>query len=84
MRRNYLFSFILVILTTFFLSVTTPGFAQEEEEKSQLGFAHYLFDAYENRSRPANMDSAQQLIQEAGLFIEAAHACHIRMMENGA
>jgi len=44
MRRNYLFSFILLILTTLFLSVTTPGFAQEEEEKSQLGFANYLFD----------------------------------------
>ena len=44
MKRNCLFSFILVILTILFLSVTAPGFAQEEEEKSQLGFAHHLFE----------------------------------------
>ena len=42
MKRNYLFSSILVILTI--LSVTPPCFAEAEEEKSQLGFAHHLFD----------------------------------------
>jgi len=42
MKRNCLFSAILVILTI--LSVTSPCLAQAEEEKSQLGFAHHLFD----------------------------------------
>lgn len=47
-------------------------------------FANYLFDAYENREQPVNVDSAEQLVHEAGLFIEAAHACQMRMIENGA
>lgn len=44
MKKNCLLSFILVIVTILFLSVPPLVFTQEEEEKSQLGFAHYLFD----------------------------------------
>jgi sulfite reductase (ferredoxin) len=44
-------------------------------------FAHYLFSAYEQRNAPKDEDTAQQLIHEAGLFIEAAHACNTRLLE---
>lgn len=44
-------------------------------------FAHYLFNAYEDRHRPADLDTSRRLIEEAGLFIEAAHACNTRMLE---
>lgn len=44
-------------------------------------FAHYLFNAYEERHKPATLDTALRLIEEAGLFIEAAHACQTRMLE---
>jgi sulfite reductase (ferredoxin) len=47
-------------------------------------FAHYLFHAYERRDAPKNLDVALQLIDEAGLFIEAAHACNTRMLERQA
>jgi sulfite reductase (ferredoxin) len=39
-------------------------------------FAHYLFDAFEKRDTPKSLDRAMELIEEAGLFIEAAHACY--------
>jgi sulfite reductase (ferredoxin) len=42
-------------------------------------FAHYLFDAYENRQASKTLDDALRLIEEAGLFIEAAHACNDRV-----
>ena len=44
-------------------------------------FAHYLFSAYEQRAESKTLDNALQLIEEAGLFIEAAHACNNRMLE---
>jgi sulfite reductase (ferredoxin) len=47
-------------------------------------FAHYLFHAYEHRDAPKGLDVALQLIDEAGLFIEAAHACNTRMLERQA
>lgn len=47
-------------------------------------FARYLFNAYEHRDESKNIDIALRLIEEAGLFIEAAHACYQRMLENGA
>jgi sulfite reductase (ferredoxin) len=46
-------------------------------------FGRYLFDAYEHLSSPKNLDIARQLIEEAGLFIEATHACNTRLLENG-
>jgi len=44
-------------------------------------FANYLFNAFKNRTQPKNLDHTLQLIEEAGLFIEAAHACNTRMLE---
>lgn len=42
-------------------------------------FAHYLFAARENRYQPHTADSARYLIDEAHLFVEAAHSCYQRM-----
>jgi len=42
-------------------------------------FAHYLFAAHKKRDVPANPESARYLIEEAHLFIEAAHSCYNRM-----
>ncbi len=47
-------------------------------------FARYLFKAYEHRDKPKNLDIALRLIEEAGLFIEAAHACNTRLLEQRA
>ncbi len=44
-------------------------------------FANYLFEAYQQREAPKNIDTALRLIEEAGLFIEAAHACNTRLLE---
>ncbi|MEM8603173.1 MAG: nitrite/sulfite reductase, partial [Cyanobacteria bacterium P01_H01_bin.121] len=46
-------------------------------------FASYLFNAYEQRDRAATVDHAKQLIEEARLFIEAAHECNTRMLQLG-
>ncbi|MGK7912536.1 MAG: nitrite/sulfite reductase [Synechococcus sp.] len=46
-------------------------------------FASYLFKAYDGRNEAATIDRAKQLIEEARLFIEAAHACNARMVEDG-
>jgi len=45
-------------------------------------FGRYLFNAYEHLNQPKNLDTALRLIEEAGLFIEAAHACNDRLLEN--
>jgi sulfite reductase (ferredoxin) len=42
-------------------------------------FAHYFFRAHEERARPATMESAHQLIEEATLFVDAAHQCYTRL-----
>ncbi|MBE2224019.1 MAG: nitrite/sulfite reductase [Anaerolineae bacterium] len=42
-------------------------------------FAEYLFDRYENPPAVVNADTASQAIQEAQLFIEAAHACDAKL-----
>ena len=42
-------------------------------------FAHYLFDRYENPPATPNEDTANQVIQEAQLFIEAAYACDAKL-----
>jgi sulfite reductase (ferredoxin) len=44
-------------------------------------FAHYLFDAHSSRNSSVSLDTALTLIEEAGLFIEAAHACNTRLLE---
>jgi len=42
-------------------------------------FAHYLFAAHEKSDQPHTFDSARYLIDEAHLFLEAAHSCYNRM-----
>ncbi|KAA3661687.1 MAG: nitrite/sulfite reductase [Chloroflexi bacterium] len=42
-------------------------------------FARYLFNRHENPNPNPTEDSAHQLIEEANLFIEAAHACDARL-----
>jgi sulfite reductase (ferredoxin) len=42
-------------------------------------FAHYLFRAYEERLKPATAESAHQRIEEATLFVDAAHQCYTRL-----
>ena len=47
-------------------------------------FAHYLFDRHDNPPAGVDADVAQQIIGEANLFIEAAHACDARMAQTVA
>jgi sulfite reductase (ferredoxin) len=43
-------------------------------------FAHYFFRAYEHRGEAgASAQGAHQLIEEAQLFVEAAHQCYTRI-----
>ena len=42
-------------------------------------FAHYLFAAQQRNGQPHTADSARYLIDEAHLFIEAAHRCNQKM-----
>jgi sulfite reductase (ferredoxin) len=42
-------------------------------------FAQYFFQAHERRGGKYNAESAHYLIEEAQLFIEAAHSCYARM-----
>jgi sulfite reductase (ferredoxin) len=42
-------------------------------------FAHYLFSAQEKSEQPYTQDSARYLIDEAQLFIDAAHSCYNRI-----
>src|SRR6202162_6410192 len=42
-------------------------------------FAHYLFDAHKKAAEPYTADSARLRIDEAHLFVEAAHSCNQRM-----
>lgn len=44
-------------------------------------FARYLYMAYETRNGEPTPEVAHQRVEEAQLFIEAAHACHARMLE---
>ena len=48
-------------------------------------FAQYLFHRHENADgRAFTKETAHRLVEEAQLFIEAAHACHGRILEKGA
>jgi sulfite reductase (ferredoxin) len=42
-------------------------------------FANYLFDAHAKAGQTYNADSSRYLIDEAQLFIDAAHACYNKM-----
>jgi sulfite reductase (ferredoxin) len=48
-------------------------------------FAQFLFARHDERdTRKYTKESAHHLVEEAQLFIEAAHACHGRILEQGA
>jgi sulfite reductase (ferredoxin) len=42
-------------------------------------FANYLFDAHQKADQPYTADSSRYLIDEAQLFIDAAHSCYNKM-----
>jgi sulfite reductase (ferredoxin) len=46
-------------------------------------FAHYFFSAHRTVDDGVDADKARQRIEEAQLFIEAAHGCHRRWLERG-
>jgi sulfite reductase (ferredoxin) len=43
-------------------------------------FANYLFDAHQKAGQPYTQDSSRYLLDEAQLFIDAAHSCNQKMM----
>jgi sulfite reductase (ferredoxin) len=47
-------------------------------------FAQYFFAAHARRDDARSAERAHQLVEEAQLFIEAAHACHARMLSGQA
>ena len=44
-------------------------------------FAEYLFDRHQDEGRRFTKDNARHLIEETQLFIEAAHACNLKLQE---
>jgi sulfite reductase (ferredoxin) len=44
-------------------------------------FAEYLFNRHQDKERNYTKDNARHLIEEAQLFIEAAHACNLKLIE---
>lgn len=42
-------------------------------------FANYLFDAHQKANQPHTADSSRYLIDEAQLFLDAAHSCYNKM-----
>jgi sulfite reductase (ferredoxin) len=42
-------------------------------------FAQFFFRAHEERAKPTTMETAHQLIEEATLFVDAAHQCYTRL-----
>ncbi len=42
-------------------------------------FANYLFDAHKRASQPHTLESSRYLIDEAQLFIDAAHSCNSKL-----
>jgi sulfite reductase (ferredoxin) len=43
-------------------------------------FAQYFFDAHQRAGLPYTLDSSRYLLDEAQLFIDAAHSCNQKMM----
>jgi len=44
-------------------------------------FAEYLFIRHRDKERHYSRDNARHLLEEAQLFIEAAHACNLKLLE---
>jgi sulfite reductase (ferredoxin) len=42
-------------------------------------FAQYFFRAHEEQGKTASVEAAHQLIEEATLFVDAAHQCYTRL-----
>jgi sulfite reductase (ferredoxin) len=42
-------------------------------------FAQYFFRAYEDKTKNGDTQAAHQLIEEAQLFVDAAHQCYTRI-----
>ena len=42
-------------------------------------FAEYFFRAHEERGKPQSAEGIHQLIEEATLFVDAAHQCYTRL-----
>jgi sulfite reductase (ferredoxin) len=43
-------------------------------------FANYLFDAHQKATQPYTLDASRYLLDEAQLFIDAAHSCNNKLM----
>ena len=52
-----------------------------DKEFASGKFAHYLLRYHAARDRIATPESAHQLIEEASLFVEAGHACQLRLAQ---
>ena len=52
-----------------------------DKEFASGKFAQYLLRHHEVRGREATAESAHHLIEEASLFVEAGHACHLRLAQ---
>ena len=50
-----------------------------DKEFASGKFAQYLLRHHDSVGRTATAESAHQLIEEASLFVEAGHACHLRL-----
>ena len=44
-------------------------------------FAQYLFNRHQRAGLTTDADTAHRLVEEANLFIEAAHACDTRLAQ---
>jgi len=47
-------------------------------------FAQYLFGRHGDKAREFSEERAHHLLEETQLFIEAAYACHVKLLEQGA
>jgi hypothetical protein len=50
-----------------------------DKEFASGKFAQYLLRHHDTAGRVATAESAHQLIEEASLFVEAGHGCHLRL-----
>ena len=55
-----------------------------DKEFASGKFAQYLFRRHEAKEHSVTAESARQLIEEASLFVEAGHACHLRLAQQKA
>ncbi len=55
-----------------------------DKEFASGKFAHYLLRQHGAADRTATAESAHHLIEEASLFVEAGHACHLRLAQSKA